>query len=47
MALFPRAEWGNINHRMVWFGREVCDARKPACGRCEMDGFCPKIAAAK
>lgn len=42
MKLFPRAEWGDVNHRMVWFGREVCDARKPLCGECEMRGFCPR-----
>ena len=42
MALFPREEWGNVNHRMVWFGRDVCDARKPACDTCEMADICPK-----
>lgn len=42
MQLFPRTEWGNVNHRMVWFGRDVCDARKPACRECEMDDICPK-----
>ena len=41
MQLFPRAEWGDVNHRLVWFGRDVCDARKPRCGICEMNGFCP------
>ena len=43
MALFPQAEWGNVNHRMVWFGRHVCHARGPLCGECEMAPFCPKI----
>ena len=43
MALFPREEWGNVNHRLVWFGRDVCDARKPACSACEMEDVCPKI----
>lgn len=43
MNLFPRPEWGNVNHRMVWFGRDVCDARKPACGACELADICPKI----
>lgn len=43
MQLFPRAEWGDVNHRMVWFGREVCDARKPLCERCEMSAFCPRL----
>ncbi len=42
MRLFPREEWGDVNHRMVWFGRDVCDARKPACERCEMAAFCPR-----
>lgn len=42
MELFPPAEWGNVNHRMVWFGRHVCDARKPRCESCEMAAFCPK-----
>jgi endonuclease-3 len=43
MELFPRAEWGNVNHRLVWFGRDVCEARKPACSACEMEDVCPKI----
>jgi len=43
MALFVREEWGNLNHRLVWFGRQVCTARNPACVSCEMAGFCPKI----
>lgn len=40
MALFPQEEWGNVNHRLVWFGRHVCDARKPRCEDCEMAHFC-------
>lgn len=42
MELFPREEWGDVNHRLVWFGRHVCDARKPLCEACEMAGFCAK-----
>lgn len=42
MRLFPQADWGDVNHRMVWFGRDVCDARKPACDRCEMFDICPR-----
>lgn len=41
MPLFPREEWGGVNHRMVWFGRQVCTARKPRCENCEMRPFCP------
>ena len=43
MALFPQQEWGDVNHRMVWFGRDVCHARKPRCGECEMASFCPHL----
>ena len=43
MLLFPRKEWGNVNHRMVWFGRQVCDAKKPLCTTCEMEEFCPRV----
>lgn len=42
MALFPQAEWGNVNHRLVWFGRHVCQARKPLCEVCEMAELCEK-----
>lgn len=43
MRLFPREEWGGVNHRLVWFGRQVCDARKPQCPVCDMADFCPKL----
>jgi len=42
MELFAEEEWGNVNNRMVWFGRHICDARKPKCTECEMTDFCPK-----
>lgn len=42
MKLFPQQEWGGINHRMVWFGRHTCSAKKPLCTNCEMRNFCPR-----
>ena len=42
MRLFPRQEWGDLNHRLVWFGREVCLARTPACPTCELADLCPR-----
>ena len=29
-------------HRIVLFGREVCTARRPACGACPLADLCPK-----
>lgn len=42
MRLFEQCEWGDLNHRMVQFGRDVCHARSPRCGGCEMADFCPR-----
>lgn len=42
MRLFPQEEWGDVNHRMVWFGRDVCHARGPRCDVCELLDFCAR-----
>ena len=42
MPLYPRETWGEINHFLVYFGREVCPARKPKCSECELNDICPK-----
>ncbi|MDR2727014.1 MAG: endonuclease III [Deltaproteobacteria bacterium] len=42
MRLFPQSEWGGVNYRLVLFGREVCDARKPLCASCELRHICPR-----
>ena len=47
MKLFPQSEWGDVNHRLVWFGRDVCDARKPACESCELSELCPRCGVVK
>ena len=30
-------------HRIVWFGRDTCRARKPQCVGCPMSEFCPSF----
>ena len=42
MQLYPREDWGDVNHVLVYFGREVCTARKPKCGECELADICPR-----
>jgi len=40
-ALFPKSEWTMLSHRLIWHGRRVCHARKPACGACSVAALCP------
>ena len=40
-ALFPRSEWTLLSHRLIWHGRRVCHARRPACGACGVARWCP------
>ena len=43
MKLFPPEEWTKLGHRLIFHGRQVCEARKPKCGECTMREFCPKV----
>jgi len=43
MALLPPQEWIDFSHRMIHHGRQICNARKPKCGECSMESFCPKV----
>ncbi len=40
-ALVPKAEWTMLSHRLIFHGRRVCHARKPACGACGIAPLCP------
>jgi endonuclease-3 len=40
-ALFPKKDWTMLSHHLIWHGRRVCHARKPACGACPVARWCP------
>jgi len=40
-TLIPRRDWTDLSQRMIWHGRRVCHARRPACGACGLAGLCP------
>jgi endonuclease-3 len=40
-ALIERSEWTLLSHRVIFHGRRVCHARKPACGVCVLAKDCP------
>jgi endonuclease-3 len=42
-ALIPRKDWTLFSHRIIWHGRRVCIARKPACGACVLADLCPSF----
>ena len=41
MRLLPQPEWENWSIRLIYHGRAVCAARKPACDRCLLADLCP------
>ena len=41
MAVIPRESWIEIAHLLIWHGRRVCHARRPACAACSLNDLCP------
>jgi endonuclease-3 len=41
MALFPREDWDALSHTLIFHGRRICSARKPACAACPVSRTCP------
>ncbi|MFC6086729.1 endonuclease III [Sphaerisporangium aureirubrum] len=41
--LIPKNEWTMLSHYMIWHGRRLCHARKPACGVCPLAALCPSF----
>jgi endonuclease-3 len=41
--LIPRKDWTMFSHRVIFHGRRVCHARKPACGACTLARQCPSF----
>ena len=39
--ILPEAEWTFTCHALIWHGRTVCKARKPACDDCPLRSDCP------
>jgi endonuclease-3 len=44
-ALFPPKDWTMLSHHLIWHGRRVCHAKKPACGACTVARWCPSYGA--
>ncbi len=40
MEAIPREDWITAHHWLIYHGRRVCDARKPACALCTLSPWC-------
>lgn len=40
-ALFPRKEWTQLSHVLIFHGRRTCHAKRAACGACPVARLCP------
>ena len=40
-GLFPKRDWTMLSHHLIWHGRRICHAQKPACGACPIARQCP------
>ena len=41
MAHIPKTFWSELSLQLIYFGREICDARNPHCEACPLFHICP------
>ena len=41
MKIIPESCWNDLSLQLIYFGREICDAKKPKCSRCPLYEICP------
>ena len=40
IKIVPQDRWISFGHQVIWFGRKVCQARKPLCASCPIETLC-------
>ena len=40
MKVLPQGRWITFSHQLIHHGRQLCDARKPKCDRCNLETLC-------
>ncbi|MDR8019248.1 endonuclease III [Nesterenkonia aerolata] len=43
--LFEPKQWTMLSHRLIFHGRRICHAKRPACGACPIARWCPSYGA--
>lgn len=41
MKIIPKKDWQDFCLHLIFFGREICSARKPKCPSCPLKKLCP------
>ena len=41
MKLIPKTSWSDLSLQLIYFGREICDAKRPRCNGCPLFDPCP------
>jgi endonuclease-3 len=40
MRILPQSCWIDFSHQIIHHGRQICEARKPKCDRCNLEQLC-------
>lgn len=40
LKIFPKKYYYDVNHLLVWHGRNLCKAKKPDCNNCPLKKYC-------
>ena len=40
MRILPQSRWISFSHQIIHHGRQICEARKPKCDRCNLEQLC-------
>jgi endonuclease III len=40
MRIIPQNRWIDFSHQLIHHGRQICEARKPKCDRCNLEQLC-------
>jgi len=40
LKIIPKEYYKDVNHLLVWHGRNICNARNPKCNKCPVSMYC-------
>lgn len=40
LKIFDKEDYKDVNHLLIWHGRNICTARSPKCEKCPINEMC-------